>query len=613
LPLPLISVVIPVYNGEAFVADAIDSVLAQEGVAFELIVIDDGSTDTTPAILAGYGSAITVHRQPNRGEGAARNAALPHLRGELALFLDADDLVPPGYLKRFAAVAREAPEIDVFHCGWRVVRFDNGAPIDVVEEPRPIDVDPFHEVPVWGAPAIDAVLVRRSALTRLGGFDPALRVHVPWDFSLRLAASGARFRGVPGNVAIVRQRPDSQSSRRYRERGPVALAVLERHLRGHARCPACARVFAVWRRPMLNKEALRLASRIGLTGRPAKWIGTFLVVARQPRFIGAALDEFALAVSRQPRLIGARLTKLAAQRRLSLSERKWYQLLRATPIVGARGIGIRLLERSNHRSVMSIKAKFRNSMPLLYSRLALINHFLDHISNRGFDSRDSYFWQMMFKKSRGTHNVECPLCGFIGRFKAWGSPPNWNVRCPNCESRQRHRQLGLVLKDMPLSGTLLHFAPEECVAAFLKTQPIQYVSADLFAPNVDLQLNIEKINLPDEQYDTIICSHVLVEVNDRVALLELHRVLKRDGTLFVMVPVVEGCCTTYEDETINSPEEREIHFGYPGNVRVYGADFIQRVRNAGFDVQVHVAFGKEAVRYGLAMGEKIFICRKTLA
>ena len=216
MPSPLISVVIPVYNGEAFVADAIDSVLAQEGAAFELIVVDDGSTDATPAILARYGGAIAVHRQPNRGEGAARNAALPYLRGELVLFLDADDLIPAGYLERFAAAAREAPEIEVFHCGWRGVSFD-GTPLYAQEEPRPIDADPFHELPAWGSPHIDSVLVRRSALARVGGFDPALAVQADWDFCLRLAASGARFRGVPGNVAVVRLRPDSISTRRRRE------------------------------------------------------------------------------------------------------------------------------------------------------------------------------------------------------------------------------------------------------------------------------------------------------------------------------------------------------------------------------------------------------------
>jgi len=102
-------------------------------------------------------------------------------------------------------------------------------------------------------------------------------------------------------------------------------------------------------------------------------------------------------------------------------------------------------------------------------------------------------------------------------------------------------------------------------------------------------------------------------VNDKVALLELRRILKRTGILFVMVPIVEGCQATYEDETITAPEARELHYGQSDHSRVYGADFVQRLTGAGFDIQVHTAFGKEALRYGLLMGDKVFICRKTEA
>src|SRR5262249_7837204 len=104
-------------------------------------------------------------------------------------------------------------------------------------------------------------------------------------------------------------------SRRHRELGPVGLAVLERHLRGHARCPACAHVYPslrAWQRHALINEAQRLADWIGLTGSRAKWIGTVLAVTRQPRLLRACFAELAAAVARQPRLIGARLAKLAA-------------------------------------------------------------------------------------------------------------------------------------------------------------------------------------------------------------------------------------------------------------------------------------------------------------
>jgi Methyltransferase domain len=275
--------------------------------------------------------------------------------------------------------------------------------------------------------------------------------------------------------------------------------------------------------------------------------------------------------------------------------------------MGIQSIVTKLMQRFYSRLARELKtlrflAKIHNSD----FDLEAIIHLLDN-----FDNDDAYLWWTLIKKSGGTHNVECSICGFIGRFKAWGSPPTWNVRCPNCKSRPRHRQLALVLKDMSLRGTLLHFAPEECISALLKNEAIRYVSADLNEPNVNFKLNIEKTNLPEEQYDTIICSHVLDDVvNDRAALLELHRILKRNGTLIVIVPIVD-CPRTYEDETIINPDEREIHFGYPEDARLYGMDFIQRVRSAGFDIEVHVAFGKEAVRYGLTMGEKVFICRKT--
>jgi glycosyltransferase involved in cell wall biosynthesis len=295
LSSPQISVVIPVYNGEAFVANAIDSVLAQEDAAFELIVIDDGSTDATPAIIARYGDKISVYSQPNAGEGAARNAALPHMRGELALFLDADDLIPPGYLNRFACAARNAPKIEVFHCGWHAVGFD-GELLYTVDEPQPYDSDPFHQLLSWGSPAINAVLVRRSALARMGGFDPTLRVQADFDFCMRLAACGARFRGVPGNLAIVRRRADSVSATRRHELAAAAVAVMERHLAGHTRCPACKptdEILRLWRRRALLAEAAQLADRAGFTGRLGNWIGMLLAVARRPRRIGLALDHVA--------------------------------------------------------------------------------------------------------------------------------------------------------------------------------------------------------------------------------------------------------------------------------------------------------------------------------
>jgi glycosyltransferase involved in cell wall biosynthesis len=249
--------------------------------------------DSTADILNRYGPALIVHHQLNRGPSAARNAGIMYMRGELALFLDADDLLPDGYLRRFALAAREAPEVEVFHCGWRGVTFD-GSPLFEQEEPLRIDADPFHELPVLGMPHISSLVVRRSLVERIGGFDSDLPLQEDWDYALRLSASGARFRGVPGNVAIIRRRPDSLSAMRRPEMAAFGLAVLERHLRFHPHCSSCtkARVgLQLWQRAVLRADAQRLAKRLGLTGRTAGWIGLLFATVRHPRLVAAGLLE----------------------------------------------------------------------------------------------------------------------------------------------------------------------------------------------------------------------------------------------------------------------------------------------------------------------------------
>lgn len=219
----------------------------------------------------------------------------------------------------------------------------------------------------------------------------------------------------------------------------------------------------------------------------------------------------------------------------------------------------------------------------------------------------------VFAKAGGTADKECPVCGFVGRFKAFGSPPRWNALCPSCGALERHRLLALVLQERPVirpGSLVLHFAPEQCVTRLLKKPGIRYVTADLLRNDVERELNIESIALDDNSCDVVACSHVLEHVNDRLALSELHRILKPGGVLIAMVPIIEGCEITYEDPSITRAGEREIHFGQHDHVRTYGRDFSQRLLEAGFEVQVRAAFGRQAVRYGLVMGEKVFLCHK---
>jgi glycosyltransferase involved in cell wall biosynthesis len=111
---PLISVVLPVFNGEATIRRALDSVFAQDAVDLDVVVCNDGSTDATPAILSEYGSRIGIVSQENRGRGAARNASLGRTRADLIALLDADDWWPAGKLAAQLTTAERLPETGVF-------------------------------------------------------------------------------------------------------------------------------------------------------------------------------------------------------------------------------------------------------------------------------------------------------------------------------------------------------------------------------------------------------------------------------------------------------------------------------------------------------------------
>jgi glycosyltransferase involved in cell wall biosynthesis len=111
-----LSAVIPAYNAEAWLGQAIESALAQEEVALEVVVVDDGSTDGTAEVLATFGDRIRLVRQANRGLPAARNAGIAAARGDLVAFLDADDTWEPSKSRRQLAYLAAHPACGLVFC-----------------------------------------------------------------------------------------------------------------------------------------------------------------------------------------------------------------------------------------------------------------------------------------------------------------------------------------------------------------------------------------------------------------------------------------------------------------------------------------------------------------
>ena len=213
--------------------------------------------------------------------------------------------------------------------------------------------------------------------------------------------------------------------------------------------------------------------------------------------------------------------------------------------------------------------------------------------------------------------VECPVCSKGAR--AWTSLGFPHRLCPHCGSFERQRLLSLYLRhelhlaEKPL--TMLHFAPEYCfLRYFPKLSGLTYIPADLLdPPRGTRRLDVTDIALESASVDLIICSHVLEHVQeDAKAMGELRRVLRPGGTALVLGPVDYSRPATYEDPTIVSPEARRAAFEQSDHVRVYGADFDDRLRAAGFEVDANryaQALGADATeRHGLQRDEVIYVC-----
>lgn len=231
LALPPITVIIPAYNAARYLPEAIDSVLQQTAPDLEIIVVDDGSTDDTAAILAPYldrhGDRIQLLQQQNAGVSAARNRGIQAARGELIAFLDADDtFLLPTKLAEQAVLFAGRPEVGIAHCGWRVVDEDGV----VLSEKRPWQQARdfgLREWLLWQPALPSAMMFRRDDLIRVGGFDAGLAHLEDVDLVFRLLLQGCATRWLP-KIAVLYRRHAGSASARIEKQEQAQFLVLDR-------------------------------------------------------------------------------------------------------------------------------------------------------------------------------------------------------------------------------------------------------------------------------------------------------------------------------------------------------------------------------------------------
>ena len=225
----MISVIIPLYNKEGSIAQALDSVMAQECQDFEVIVVDDGSTDGGAAVVENYGDPrIRLVRQENAGVSAARNRGIEEAKGEYVAFLDADDVWMPGFLSEIVALQREFPE-----CWAQATNYvfnSNGVKSPTILRKVPFSGERgvlvnYFEVASCSHPPVCSICVciERRLLQEIGGFPVGIKsgedlltwarvaVRTDWAYSVRAMAQfnvegygiSERPKRIPADVDVV--------------------------------------------------------------------------------------------------------------------------------------------------------------------------------------------------------------------------------------------------------------------------------------------------------------------------------------------------------------------------------------------------------------------------
>jgi glycosyltransferase involved in cell wall biosynthesis len=307
------SVVIPVFNAERFLGEAIGSALAQTLRPLEILVVDDGSADASRAIAERFGGLVRVLSGPNKGPSAARNRGVREAHGDWIAFLDGDDRWEPGYLRSADAHLEAHPDVGLLCFGARIL--ENGHPTPhVIHKRTPGPAYTTRCMLEGDVGTICTPLVRRDLFLASGGFDESLRANEDCHLWLRLS----RVTGVhqtPEPLLLYR-RHSGNASGDVLANARESVRSLERLEETH---PEFGAEFGKPMRLMRGKEYLRLGRELLVRGEdlPGARAALRAAVTYRP---GRLRGWYYLAFAHVPG--GARLVAWMRRRELALS-RRW--------------------------------------------------------------------------------------------------------------------------------------------------------------------------------------------------------------------------------------------------------------------------------------------------
>ncbi len=197
---PLITVIVPVYNGEKFIRQAVDNILSQDYPALELIFVDDGSLDNTREIIDSLSVDYRYFRQANQGPAAARNRGIKNASGDYIAFLDVDDYWPQDNLGPLMAELLSEPGLDLVRGYAQLVRGNDSSPTEFLGNPK-------ESFPNY----IGAGLYRKAVFSKVGLYDPSLRFGEDSDWFLRAVESGIAMKRLDEVTLFVRRHGENMT------------------------------------------------------------------------------------------------------------------------------------------------------------------------------------------------------------------------------------------------------------------------------------------------------------------------------------------------------------------------------------------------------------------
>lgn len=222
---PLVSVIVTCFNREAYLAEALDSILAQDFTDQEIVLVDDGSTDGSSDIARAYarrpGSRLRYHHQPNQGAASAKNTGVELATGRYIAFLDSDDLWTPNKLSVQLRDAQALPDVRIHYGHARQftspeLTADQSARLHCPQQPVP-------------APTSGTMLIERADFLRVGPFRNDLRVGIEVEWSLRARAVGLPMHTCP-DVLLLRRIHPGNSGFTERDTRQQHTSILKEHL-----------------------------------------------------------------------------------------------------------------------------------------------------------------------------------------------------------------------------------------------------------------------------------------------------------------------------------------------------------------------------------------------